>query len=159
MVTNNHSFEEQVRRSLAGIQSELLSREAQRDTLNDEIEKLRSTKQAYELVLQRESKLAGKEHTLGVDWHNTLKGKKREHQLMEIAKRKDGRLKVSEVTDILFTTGLIKSKKRQNAYAVIYGNLLGMVNKGLIEKTDAGEFRITKKPDLRFSVTPTQKRF
>lgn len=153
MNTHNQTFLDHVRKTLANIQTEVRAKEIQRDSLNEQIEKLIATSYAYELVLERESKLSGKDYTLSLDWAKILKDKKREDQFIEIAKRKDGSIKINEVTDIIFNSGLIQSETRRNAYTVLYGKLAELVVKGIFEKTNAGEFKLVER---KTESSPTQ---
>lgn len=159
MVTNNHSFEEQGRRSLAEVQSRLKAAEVERDKLNADIVELTRIAQAYELVLGHQSRLVGKEHVLGPDWSKILEGKARKEQLMTIAKHKGGKIRVSEATDILYTMGFIKSKRRGNAYTIVYDNISTMADEGLLEKVDPGEFKIATRHQLSLPHVPRDDMF
>jgi len=63
-------------------------------------------------------------------------------RLIAIAKHNGGRVRISQATDILYSKGFIKSKKRANAYIIIQSLLADMTEEGQFEKTNPGQYRL-----------------
>jgi hypothetical protein len=68
--------------------------------------------------------------------------KNHEERIIRIAEQNNGLLKISAATDILYNYKFIKSKSRINAYRIVYGLMLYMVEDGIFQKTGPGEFRL-----------------
>ena len=141
MSVNNHSYEEQTRRLLAEAQSELKVEEGEMDLLRDRIATLVQEVRAYETALQGYLRRKGKDITIELDWVNLLRNQETHKKRLEaIAKEKGGRIRVSEATDILYTKGFIKSKKRSTAYAMVQSYLADMAEAGDFQKVAPGEY-------------------
>ncbi|MBM2832763.1 MAG: hypothetical protein HW414_1815 [Dehalococcoidia bacterium] len=116
MVTNNHSFEEAVRKLLAETQSELANIESQIAELAKKQQTLENEYQSYE---------------------GALKGYLRREGRADVE-----RIKVSEVADYLYAKKFMKAKKRMNAYRVVYSLLLKMEEEKRVERVGPGRFRL-----------------
>ena len=148
MVINNNSLDEQIHGAIAKMRTELNALEFQRQQLNDRLVELVRAIEAYELVLEYESRKAGREYSTGPDWGQLLQGLKRKDQIIVIAKQKGGRFKVGDARDILFNSGISQSRSRKSAYFTTYGLVKEMENDGLLEKVGPAEFQIPKPPQL-----------
>jgi len=142
MSVSNH-YEEQTRRLLAEAQSELRAAEGQMDIIRDKIAMLVKEIQAYETALQGYLRRRGKDITTETDWNELLNdlGSHKE-RIKAIAQHKGGTIKVSEVTDILYTKGFIHAQKRATAYSMIQSYLADMREAGDFQKIAPGEYRL-----------------
>lgn len=142
MVMNNHSYEDQTRRLLTEAQSEL-------NTLDEEIADLQNKRvgvarevDAYETALQGYLRRIGKQEG-AENWKSILAVYDIHRDRIEaIAKHSGGKIRVSQVTDILLSNGFIKAKKRSTAYSMIQGYLADMTYAGVFEKVAPGEYRL-----------------
>jgi len=143
MVMNNHSYEDQTRRLLAEAQSEL-------NTLDEEIADLQEKKvtlarevNAYETALQGYLRRIGRQEGTESNWKSILANCDIHRDRIEaIAKHSGGTIRVSQVTDILYSNGFIKAKKRSTAYSMIQGYLAEMTEDGVFKKIALGQYRL-----------------
>ncbi len=144
MVMNNHSYEDQTRRLLAETKSELTVIGNNIAELQQRWETLKREAEAYETALQGYLRRAGKQDVIETDWDKLLGGTSQTHKkrLITIAKRNGGRIRVTQATDILYSKGFIKSKKRANAYQIVSMLLVDMIDDGQFEKVAPGEYRL-----------------
>ena len=143
MSASNHSFEEQTRRLLAEAQSELKAEEGEMDLLRGRITMLVKEVQAYETTLQGYLRRKGKDITTKPDWNELLKGlESHKERIKAIARHKGSTIKVSEVTDILYTEGFIHAQKRATAYAMVQSYLADMKKAGDFRKVAPGEYEL-----------------
>lgn len=155
-MVNNHTFEEQLRKLISETQDELNEIDAQIKSLTSRRTALTEELQSYETSLRSYLKRIGKEQKeeRPPDWDRLLK-KCRTHKdrLLAIAKHSGGELKFNSAVDILYNGKFIKSKSRANAYVQLYSIVMGMVDKGELEKTERGKYRLvrhTKPTRLKF---------
>ena len=142
MSVSNH-YEEQTRRLLAEAQSELKAEEGEMDMLRDRITILIKEVQAYETALQGYLRRRGKDITTEPDWNELLKdSESHKERIKAIARHKGGTIKVSEVTDILYTKGFIHAQKRATAYAMVQSYLADMREAGDLQKIGPGEYEL-----------------
>lgn len=143
MVMNNHSYEDQTRRLLAETKSELTAIGNQMAELQQRWETLKKEAEAYETALQGYLRRAGKQEVIETDWDKLLGGKSQTHKkrLITIARRNGGRIRVTQATDILYSKGFIKSKRRANAYQIVSMLLADMTDDGQFKKVAPGEYR------------------
>ena len=141
MVVSN-GYEEQTQRLLAETRSELTIVEGRLDELMEKREILQREIGAFEIALEGYLRRSGRQAFGGDNWVELLSGSEMTHKkrLIAIAERKGGRIKVSEATDILYSKGFIKSKKRVNAYTIVQALLTQMERE--FEKVKPGEFRL-----------------
>ncbi len=145
MVLNNHSYEEQTRRLLAETQTELTAIGNQMAELQQKWNTLKKETEAYEVALQGYLRRIGKQTGVEFDWTKFLsEAKTHRERLQLIAKHNDGKIRVNQATDILFTKDFTKTKKRATAYTMIQGMLATMAEEGIFEKVKAGsgEYRL-----------------
>ena len=143
MITSNHSWEEATRKELAQIQAELNEAGRQFEEAKAKLEKLSREAEAFELALQSHLRRTGGQEALRQDMREILFNQpNHEERLKRIAERNGGLIKVGPTTDILYSYQAIKSKSRMNAYRIVYGLLLKMVEKGIFKKTGSAEFKL-----------------
>ena len=140
MTIGNH-YEEETRRLLADAQSELRNAEGELDILNDRITLLLREVKAYEGALQGYLRRKGGGISTEPDWDQLLKDSpSHRDRITEIARHRGGRAKVGDITDILYTKGFIRAKKRATAYAMVQSYLADMAEKGEFQKVAPGEY-------------------
>ncbi len=143
MVMNNPSYEEQTRRLLSEAQSELGALDAEIAKLQDSRLKLVQEVNAYEIALQGYFRRSGRQVSAEIDWSRLLNSvPTHKDRLKLIAKQNDGRMRVGQATDILYTKGFIKAKKRSTAYTMVQVMLADMEKKGIFEKMAPGQYRL-----------------
>jgi hypothetical protein len=143
MVQSNDSYEEQTRRLLAETKSELTAIGNQMAELKQKWEALKKEAEAYEMVLQGYLRRTGREVDTATDWVQSLGGlSSHKERLIAIAKHEGGRVRVSHASDLLYTNGFIKSKKRANAYRIVQNILSSMADEGIFEKVNPGEYKL-----------------
>lgn len=149
MVTNNHSFEEQIRRILAEVQSQLKSAQTERDKWATRAVELAGVAGAYEKVLQHQAARQGKADTDDSIWKELLRGLNHREQILVIAEKKEGEVRKADATDILYTLGFIKAKSRAVAYNIVQQVVSALVDDGLLAPTEkAGVFRRVNPNDV-----------
>ena len=140
---NNHSYEEQTRRLLAETQSELTTIGSQLAELQQRWDTLKKEAEAYEAALQGFLIRIGKQASVEFDWSKFLsEAKTHKERLQLIAKHNDGKIRVNQATDILYTKKFTRTKKRATAYTMIQGMLTTMAEEGIFEKVGSGEYRL-----------------
>jgi len=143
MTISNNSWEAETRRELAQVQAELNVAIRQFEEARDKVEWLRHEAQAFELALQSHLRRTGRQETSEKNMRELLFNQRNhEERLKRIAEQNSGLIKVGLAADILYGYQIIKSKSRMNAYRIIYGLLINMVEQGIFEKTGAAEFRL-----------------
>jgi hypothetical protein len=143
MSANNHSYEEQTRRLLDEAQSELKAAEGEMDLVRDRIAVLIKEVQAYETALQGYLRRKGKDITIEPDWNELLKDcKTHKERIKAIATYKGGTIRVSEVTNILYTKGFVHTQKRATAYAMVQSYLADMKEAGTLKKVGPGGYEL-----------------
>jgi hypothetical protein len=142
-MSEDSRYEEQTRRLLAEAQSELKAAEGEMDILRDKVAILLKEVQAYETALQGYLRRKGKGTITQPDWVNLLRNQETHKGRLEaIAREQGGRIRVSEATDILYTKGFIRAKKRSTAYAMVQSYLAGMAEQGTFQKLGPGEYEL-----------------
>lgn len=143
MVMNNHSYEDQARRLLGEAQSELNEIDAEIKDLQDRRVILAREVNAYETSLQGYLRRIGRQEGTESNWKSILANCDIHRDRIEaIAKHSGGKIRVSQVTDILYSNGFIKAKKRSTAYSMIQGYLADMTDDGVFKKVAPGEYRL-----------------
>ncbi len=143
MAMSNRSWEEETRKTLTQIQAELNAAIKEYQEAKAKVEKLDKEAEAMELALRIHLQRTGKRSVIKKDLRTLLAGQKNhEERIKRIAEQNNGVLKVSSAADILYSYRLIKSKSRINAYRIVYGLMLYMVEDGLFQKSGPGEFRL-----------------
>jgi len=140
---NSNSYEEQTRRLLSETKSELTNLHNQIAELQERAVILAKEVDAYETALQGYLRRAGKQTSIENDWAKLLdSAQTHKERIRLIAERKGGTVRASQVTDILYSKGFIKAKKRATAYSMVQVMLADMTKKGEFEKTGLGEYRL-----------------
>ena len=144
MILGNNSYEEQTRKLLAEAKSELNKVIEKKSELNDKATILEQEVNAYETALQAYLKRMGKQAIEEIDWKKILKkGNSHRERIRLIAEQKGGKIRISQVTNILFSNGFINAKKHSTAYSVVQISLADMKKRGEVEKIGLGEYRLT----------------
>jgi hypothetical protein len=142
MATDNHLFKEQLFELIDETKLELEEKEKQKEAINKEIESLRLELQGYATALQGYQKRTGQEQA-ETDWKKLITGTDpHKKQILGIMEKLGGIVKPNQLTDILYNNGFIKSKKRSNAYLIVYRNLTELVDAGILERSGNGEYKI-----------------
>lgn len=137
----NHLWDEETRKTLTLIQTELNGALKEYEEAKTKVDRLTREAEAMELALQIHLQRTGKQDAIKLDMRELLASQKNhEERIKKIAERNNGVLKVGLATDILCNYGLIKSKSRMNAYRIVYGLMLKMVDEGIFKKVRPGEF-------------------
>jgi len=143
MVMSNHSYEEQTRRILSDLQSELQQGDAELSKLVEKQNMLAEEVKAYRVALESYLRRSGKQTSAEFDWTKLLASvETHKDRIKLIAEKQGGKIRVSQATDILFSKGFIKSKKRSTAYAMVQGMLSDMTETGIFEKVGPGEYNL-----------------
>lgn len=143
MVIHNQSFEEQIFRLISEAKEELQKKESQKVELDKEVEALHLELQSYTSALRGYQKRNGKQEQSEIDWSKLMMGAKTHKDQIVIAMRQLGGVaRPNQLTDILYSQGFIKSYKRPNAYQIVQVNLAQLVDKGIVEKMDTGEYKL-----------------
>lgn len=153
MVMANHSWDEETRKTLTLIQTELNGALKEYEEAKTKVDKLTREAEAMELALQIYLQRTGKQDATKQHMRELLASQKNhEERIKKIAERNNGVLKVGSAADILCNYGLMKSKSRMNAYRIVYGLMLKMVEEGIFQKSSPGKFRLvgaqTKLPSV-----------
>ncbi len=142
MVMSN-TWEEETRKYLAQIQTELNDAIKQFNEARAKVDTLTREAEAYELALASRLKRTGRPESLRQDMRAILiQQKNHKDRLKVIAEHNDGLLRVSVAADTLYHYQIVKSKSRMQAYRIVYGLMLKMVEDGKFVKSGAAEFRL-----------------
>ncbi|MBM3142181.1 MAG: hypothetical protein FJ005_03910 [Chloroflexi bacterium] len=142
MITSNGSWEEQTRRFLSNVLSKLNNVESQIQALEGERENLKAEAKAWEMALDSYLKHTGRKAAGEPEWIKSLANLTHKQRLVTIAQNSGGKIKASEATDILYTKGFTKAKKRTTAYSMVQRFLIEMATDGKLEKIAPGEYRL-----------------
>jgi septation ring formation regulator EzrA len=150
-MVNNHSFEEQLRKLISETQDELNKKNEQLQSLEKDRLALTEELHSYEQTLHGYLRRIGKEEEgeKPIDWDRLLENcKTHKQRLIKIAEHSGGELRLNSATDILYNGKHIKSKSRANAYVQLYNIMMGMIDKGELEKIGRARYRITQRGRL-----------
>lgn len=143
MTLENHAWEEETRRYLADIQTELDSVNTQLEALQARRDGLAHGVEALNTALAIHFRRTGRQETTQQNMRELLANQpNHKERIKRIAERNNGVLRVGQAADILYTYGIMKSKSRMNAYRIIYVLVRGMVDEGIFEKSGPSEFRL-----------------
>ena len=141
MVMTNHTWEEETRKTLTQIQSELNGVQKEYEEVKTKVDRLTKEAEAMELALQIYLQRTGKQDTVAKGFRELLVSQKNhEERIKKIAEQNNGLIKVGATADILYNYRLLKSKTRMHAYRIVYGLMLKMVEEGIFKKVRPGEF-------------------
>ena len=143
MVTTNHTWEEETRKYLAEIQAELIGINKQFEELQAKRDNLTHEAAAFSTALASHLRRTGRQDTLQQEIRELLINQKNhKERIQRIAEQNNGVLKISSASDILYNYQIIKSKTRMQAYRIVYGLTVNMVEEGIFQKSRPGEFRL-----------------
>ena len=153
MVINNQAFEEQLLKLISDTKSELATKEEQKATIDREVVLLKNELQGYSVTLASYQKRSGTQGHNGIDWPKLMIGANtHKDEIIVVLKQSGGIARPNQITDILYSKGFIKSIKRANAYQIVQTNLAHLIDKGLVEKTETGDYKlIGAQPALHIS--------
>jgi hypothetical protein len=117
------------------VEAQIADLEGRRAILTKEYE-------AYLVALDGYLRRTGRQVTDQPDWANILKEKTHKQKIVTLALHRGGTSKVSEVTDLLYGVGLIKSKNRTNAYTIVQVMHSELAEDGVIERISPGEYKL-----------------
>jgi len=143
MTTTHHPWEEETRKHLADLQTELHNAKKQFDHYKARIDSLTVEVQAYDTVLRSHLTRTGKMGSLQEDMRAVLAQQKNHiERLKRIGEQNGGLIRVGPAADILYSLHLMKSRSRMNAYRIVYGLCTRMVGDKVLEKVGEAEFRL-----------------
>jgi len=157
MVITNHAWEEETRRYLADIKTELDNVNTQLEALQAKRDALAHEAEALNTALAVHFRRTGRQETDQPSMREFLLSQPNHKERMKrIAERNNGILKVGQAANILFLWGIVKSKARMNVYRIVYVLAKDMVEEGIFEKSGPAEFRLlgtqTALPNTRVSL-------
>jgi hypothetical protein len=143
MALENQAWEEETRRYLAQIQTELADVNKLLTEIQTRRDALAREAAAFEVALAVHFRRTGRPEGARLDMREMLLSQRNhKERIKRIAEQNNGRLKVGEAADLLYTYKIIKSKSRLAAYRIVYGLVKDMAGDGIFEKSGPGEFRL-----------------
>lgn len=143
MVIENRAWEEETRRYLAQIQTELANVDKQLKEIQARRDTLAHEAEAFKTALGVHFRRTGRQESTQLDMREMLVNQRNhKERIRRIAEHNNGMLRVGEAADILYTYQIIKSKSRMAAYRIVYSLIKDMVGDGIFEKVGPGEFRL-----------------
>lgn len=143
MVTANHAWEEETRKYLADIQTELVDIDKRLEELQAKRDALAHEAEAFNTALASHLRRTGREQIRQPDMRDLLTNQpNHKARIKRIAEYKNGVLKVGEAANLLYTHRIIKTKSKMNAYRIVYALALAMVDEGVFKRSAPGEFRL-----------------
>jgi hypothetical protein len=143
MTIGNHAWEEETRRYLADIKTELDNVSKQLEALQAKRDALAHEAEAFSTALEVHFRRTGRPETSGPDMRELLINQRNhKERIKRIAEQNNGMLKVGTAADIFYTYRIMKTKSRMNAYRIVYALTSEMVEEGIFEHSAPGEFRL-----------------
>lgn len=143
MVMVNHSWEEETRKYLTEIQTELVDVNKRLEELLAKRDNLTHEAEAFSTALAVHLRKTGRKEVLQQDIRELLANQpNHKERIKRIAEQNNGVLKIGSAADLLYNYQLMKSKSRMQAYRTVYGLIVGMAEEGIFEKSRPGEFRL-----------------
>ena len=145
MVTVNHAWEEETRKYLADIQTELVDTDKRLEELQAKRDALAHEAEAFSTALAAHLRRTGRVQIGRPDMRDLLTNQSNhKERIKRIAEHSNGVLNVGEAANLLYNHRIIKSRSKINAYRIIYALALELVDEGLLERTAPGEFRLLR---------------
>lgn len=142
MVTVNHVWEEETRKYLAEIRTELVDISKRLEELQAKRDALAHEAEAFNTALAAHLRRTGRERIIQPDIRELLINQpNHKARIKLIAEQNNGVLKVGEAANILYTYRIIKTKSKMHAYRIVYALTREMVDEGTFERSAPGEFR------------------
>jgi len=143
MVITNHSWEEETRKYLKEIQTELIDINKRLETLQARRDDLTHEAEAFSTALAVHLRKTGRQETTRQDIKELLINQpNHKERIKRIAEENNGTLKIGLAADILYNNQIMKTKSRMQAYRIIYALTVEMVEQGIFQKTNPGVFRL-----------------
>jgi hypothetical protein len=147
----NHSWEEETRKYLKEIQTELIDINKKIEELQAKRNNLSSEAEAFSTALSVHLRKTGRQDILQEDIKEFLIIQpNHKERIKRIAEQNNGVLKIGLAADVMYSSQIMKTKSRMQAYRIIYGLTKDMVEQGIFQKSSPGEFRLVgTQPELR----------
>jgi predicted nuclease with TOPRIM domain len=143
MVMTSHSWEEETRKYLSEIQTELTDISKRLEELHKKRDDLTREAEAFITALAVHLRKTGRQENLQQDIKELLVNQiNHKERIKRIAEQNNGVLKIGTAADILYNYQIMKSKSRMQAYRTVYGLVVDMVEEGIFQKSTPGEFRL-----------------
>jgi len=143
MVMTNHSWEEETRKYLTEIQTELVDISKRLEELQTKRDNLTHEAEAFSTALATYLHRTGRQETIRQDIKELLFSQpNHKERIKRIAEQNNGVLKISSAADILYNYQLMKTKTRMQAYRIVYGLTADMVEEEIFQKSRPGEFKL-----------------
>ena len=160
MVMINHSWEEETRKYLTEIQTELIDINKRLDELQVKRDNLTREAEGFSTALAAHLRRTGRQETMRQDIKELLVNQpNHKERIKRIAEQNNGVLKIGSAADILYNYQLMKTKSRMQAYRIVYGLTVNMVEDGTFQKSAPGEFRLVGVQPALGSVSINPKNF
>jgi hypothetical protein len=143
MVIGNNTWEEETRKYLAEIQTELVDINKQLEQLQAKRDALAHEAEAFETALAVHLRRTGRQETMRPGIRQLLLSQQNhKERIKRIAEQNNGVLKIGDAADILYTYRIMNTKSRMGAYRIIYALTAEMVGEGIFKKSAPGVFRL-----------------
>lgn len=143
MVIVNHAWEEETRKYLAEIQTELADVDKRLEEIQAKRDALAHEAEAFSTALAVHLRRTGRQGTIRPSIREFLINQQNhKERIKRIAEQNNGVLKIGEAADILYTYQIMKTKSRMQAYRIVYALTKDMADEGIFKKSAPGEFRL-----------------
>jgi len=142
MVMHNYSVEEGLRNVLSEALAELSRLEEEKEKLDSRIEQLKEEAYSYEIALKGYMKRTGRQTKVEIDWNMLREASSHKVRLQMLAKHDGGNITVKDASALLYTKGIIKSKRQANAYQIVRMLLDEMVDARIFQKVGPGKYKL-----------------
>ncbi len=143
MVIGNHAWEEETRKYLAEIQTELADVDKRLEEIQAKRDALAHEAEAFSTALAVHFRRTGRRETVRPDMRELLINQQNhKERIKRIAEQNNGVLKIGEAANTLYTYRIMKTKSRMQAYRIVYALTVAMVEAGIFKKSAPGEFRL-----------------
>jgi hypothetical protein len=143
MVIGNNTWEEETRKYLAEIQTELVDINKQLEQLQAKRDALAREAEAFNTALAVHLRKTGRHETAHPSMRELLLNQQNhKERIKRIAEQNNGVLKIGDAADILYTLRIMNTKSRMGAYRIIYALTAEMVGEGIFKKSEPGIFRL-----------------
>ena len=144
--STNNTYDEQTQELLRQAKDDLHKIDIQMNELKKQRELLDKEVQALEMSLTIYLRRSGREPSPGSEWAAILSNcETHNERIKAIAEHEGGEISVSEVTDILFNSGLMGAAKRNSAYVGIYNRMKQLEIKGDFKRVGTARYRLANR--------------
>ena len=143
MVIENRAWEEETRKYLAEIQTELADVNKRLEEIQARRDALAHEAEAFRTALAVHLHRTGREAAIRPSMREFLINQRNhKERIKRIAEQNNGVLKIGEAADILYTFRIMNTKSRMGAYRIVYALTAEMVGEGIFKKSAPGVFRL-----------------